>query len=212
MFVTISSYFRMAVPCIILLGRFIVDSLGESMVTSPRVSECCAEKLDLNGSCPTGRRCSPGCYRLLADDGRSTCVPCSNETSLSVEITYNVTECRNMSSRTIDLHMNTSTPSVAHNLGSPGVAASLLLGILLISLFLILSVASFFYLKRSQKLPEMFYRRNKASILQPSELASMIPDPRSSVRKPRYVRRERRPTTTNPVLLNPPEDTTVSNV
>lgn len=43
--------------------------------------------------------------------------------------------------------------------GGPGVAASVLLGSLLISLFLILSVASFFYLKRSNRLPGVFYRR-----------------------------------------------------
>lgn len=43
--------------------------------------------------------------------------------------------------------------------GGPGVAASVLLGTLLISLFLILSVASFFYLKRSNRLPGVFYRR-----------------------------------------------------
>lgn len=42
-------------------------------------------------------------------------------------------------------------------------AASLLLGTLLISLFLILSVASFFYLKRSNRLPNLFYRRNKGN-------------------------------------------------
>lgn len=47
--------------------------------------------------------------------------------------------------------------------GGPGVAASLLLGTLLISLFLILSVASFFYLKRSNRLPSIFYRRNKGN-------------------------------------------------
>ncbi|KAG7277836.1 hypothetical protein CRUP_006736, partial [Coryphaenoides rupestris] len=80
--------------------------------------------------------------------------------------------------------------------GGPGVAASLLLGTLLISLFLILSVASFFYLKRSHRLPNIFYRRNKAlSIFQPSETAVMIPS--SSVRKQRYVRRER-PSATSP--------------
>lgn len=43
--------------------------------------------------------------------------------------------------------------------GGPGVAVSVLLGTLLISLFLILSVASFFYLKRSNRLPGVFYRR-----------------------------------------------------
>lgn len=45
--------------------------------------------------------------------------------------------------------------------GGPGVAVSVLLGTLLISLGLILSVASFFYLKRSNRLPGVFYRRNK---------------------------------------------------
>uniref|UniRef100_A0A672PC02 Uncharacterized protein n=1 Tax=Sinocyclocheilus grahami TaxID=75366 RepID=A0A672PC02_SINGR len=76
-------------------------------------------------------------------------------------------------------------------IGGPGVAASVLLGTLLISLGLILSVASFFYLKRSNRLPGVFYRRNKAFIFQPSETAVMIPEAISSVRKPRYVRRER---------------------
>nr|XP_031362476.1 uncharacterized protein C1orf159 homolog [Lonchura striata domestica] len=75
--------------------------------------------------------------------------------------------------------------------GGPEVAASLILGTFLLSLVLILSVASFFYLKRANKLPKVFYRGNKASVLQPSETASMIPPPASSVRKPRYVRRER---------------------
>ncbi|XP_041944861.1 uncharacterized protein C1orf159 homolog isoform X2 [Alosa sapidissima] len=87
---------------------------------------------------------------------------------------------------------NVTTKSTIINLGGPGVAASLLLGTLLISLFLILSVASFFYLKRSNQLPGVFYRRNKAAfIFQPSEAAVMMPSAGSSVRKPRYVRRER---------------------
>uniref|UniRef100_A0A3Q4I6Q7 Si:ch211-157b11.12 n=1 Tax=Neolamprologus brichardi TaxID=32507 RepID=A0A3Q4I6Q7_NEOBR len=82
---------------------------------------------------------------------------------------------------------NSSCSNDTHCEPGPGVAASLLLGTLLISLFLILSVASFFYLKRSNRLPSIFYRRNKF-IFQPSETAVMIP---SSSRKPRYVRRER---------------------
>ncbi|XP_015503515.1 uncharacterized protein C1orf159 homolog [Parus major] len=45
--------------------------------------------------------------------------------------------------------------------GGPEVAASLILGTFFLSLFLILSVASFFYLKRTNKLPKVFYRRNK---------------------------------------------------
>ncbi|KAM8927560.1 uncharacterized protein C1orf159 homolog isoform 2-T2 [Pelodytes ibericus] len=204
----------MSVPCIILLGRFIMDSMGESEISVPWFSDCCSELLELNVSCPNDQRCSPGCYRLWTDDGRSTCIICKNETNLNLEITHNMSkECRNVSSRTVDLHTDISTtPSVPHNLGNPGIAASLLFGTLFISLFLILSVASFFYLKRSQKLPEIFYRRNKASILEPSEMASMITEPKSSVRKPRYVRRERRPNTSAPVSLDPSGDTSVSNV
>lgn len=45
--------------------------------------------------------------------------------------------------------------------GSPQVAASLFLGTLFISSGLILSVAGFFYLKRTSKLPKVFYGRNK---------------------------------------------------
>ncbi|XP_074236017.1 uncharacterized protein C1orf159 homolog isoform X2 [Saimiri boliviensis] len=75
--------------------------------------------------------------------------------------------------------------------GAPRVAASLFLGTFFISSGLILSVAGFFYLKRSSKLPRVFYRRNKVPALQPGEAAAMIPPPPPSVRKPRYVRRER---------------------
>lgn len=47
--------------------------------------------------------------------------------------------------------------------GGPDVAASLFLGTLFISTGLILSVAGFFYLKRSSKLPEVFYRRDRGT-------------------------------------------------
>ncbi|KAG8434442.1 hypothetical protein GDO86_012711 [Hymenochirus boettgeri] len=146
----------MAVASAILLGRFITDTVGESVVSL--VSECCSAKLDLNGSCPVNHLCNPGCYRLRTEDGSSTCITCTNENSMGT----NVTECRNFGTQPLDLNFNASTtPSLPHNLGSPGIAASLLLGTLFISLFLVLSVASFFYLKRSHKLPEIFYRRNK---------------------------------------------------
>ncbi|XP_053776860.1 uncharacterized protein C1orf159 homolog isoform X6 [Desmodus rotundus] len=75
--------------------------------------------------------------------------------------------------------------------GGPQVAASLFLGTFFLSSSLILSVAGFFYLKRASKLPRLCYGRNKAPALQPGEAAAMIPPPQSSVRKPRYVRRER---------------------
>ncbi|XP_041427338.1 uncharacterized protein C1orf159 isoform X2 [Xenopus laevis] len=186
----------MAVPCAIFLGRFLADTVGISV--SSVVYDCCSER-DLNGSCPISHQCSPGCYRLWSEDGSSTCIKCKNETSLGSKVIPNVSECRNFSSSALDINLNaSSSPPVPHNLGSPGIAASLLLGILVISLFLILSVASFFYLKRSRKLCEMFYKRNKAFIFQPSEMASMIPNPRSSVCKPRYVRSERTRTSAAP--------------
>nr|XP_035966055.1 uncharacterized protein C1orf159 homolog isoform X3 [Halichoerus grypus] len=58
--------------------------------------------------------------------------------------------------------------------GSPQVAASLFLGTLFISSGLILSVAGFFYLKRTSKLPKVFYGRNKAPALQPGEAVSNL--------------------------------------
>ncbi|PNJ04352.1 C1orf159 isoform 9 [Pongo abelii] len=88
------------------------------------------------------------------------------------------------------MNRSSGTPGRPHP-GASRVAASLFLGTFFISSGLILSVAGFFYLKRSSKLPRVFYRRNKAPALQPGEAAAMIPPPQSSVRKPRYVRRER---------------------
>uniref|UniRef100_A0A670YUQ6 Uncharacterized protein n=1 Tax=Pseudonaja textilis TaxID=8673 RepID=A0A670YUQ6_PSETE len=66
------------------------------------------------------------------------------------------------------------------HLGGPEVAASLIFGTFVISLFLILCVAFFFYLKRANKLPNLFYRRSKGSIVQSAESASMLSPPSSS--------------------------------
>ncbi|XP_023407943.1 uncharacterized protein C1orf159 homolog isoform X4 [Loxodonta africana] len=90
------------------------------------------------------------------------------------------------------MNRSTGTPGLPGS-GSPWVVASLFLGTLFISSGLILSVAMFFYLKRTSKLPDICYGRNKALALQPSEAAVMIRPPQSSVRKPRYVRHERPP-------------------
>ncbi|XP_078001910.1 uncharacterized protein C1orf159 homolog isoform X4 [Phascolarctos cinereus] len=54
--------------------------------------------------------------------------------------------------------------------------------------------------------------QNLASVLQPGETAAMIPPPNSSVRKPRYVRRDRSlPRPTTPTMISSVE-TRVSNV
>ncbi|KAM7139225.1 uncharacterized protein C1orf159 homolog isoform 3-T7 [Macrochelys suwanniensis] len=122
-------------------------------------------------------------------------------------------QCSPAGTRGMNFQMNISTVTpFLQNIGGPEVAASLILGTFFISLFLILSVASFFYLKRANKLPNMFYRRNKASVLQPSETASMIPPPTSSVRKPRYVRRERSLVMSASAAMIPSAETRVSNV
>ncbi|XP_078498493.1 uncharacterized protein C1orf159 homolog isoform X2 [Lissotriton helveticus] len=198
----------------LLLSRLTLQVATESVGNLVSLLECCMEQLDSNGSCPTSNRCSPGCFRHWSEDGHSTCVKCKNESSLQEgESLFNLTECRNASGRVLELHMNTSTTAPdLHSIGSPEVAVSLLLGTLFISLFLILSVASFFYLKRANRLPDVFYRKNKASILQPSETASMIPTPSSSVRKPRYVRRERSLVMSASAAPNQSKETRVSNV
>uniref|UniRef100_A0A674KCH4 Chromosome 1 open reading frame 159 n=1 Tax=Terrapene triunguis TaxID=2587831 RepID=A0A674KCH4_9SAUR len=159
-----------------------------------------------------------GCYREWNEDGSSSCIKCKNETT-SVASTYNLTDCRNSKSsaiRGMNFQMNISTVTpFLQNIGGPEVAASLILGTFFISLFLILSVASFFYLKRANKLPNMFYRRNKASVLQPSEtiaVANCVSVPTLSVRKPRYVRRERSLVMSASTAMIPSAETRVSNV
>ncbi|XP_051493145.1 uncharacterized protein C1orf159 homolog isoform X1 [Apus apus] len=202
----------MEVQYVLLLTRLVAEVASKSTEGSVSESECCVDMLDSNNSCPVTNQCSPGCYRRWNEDGSSSCIRCKNET-LPVSSVYNLTECRNAGNRGMNFQMNISTvPPFIQNIGGPEVAASLILGTFFISLFLILSVASFFYLKRANKLPNVFYRRNKASVLQPSETASMIPPPASSVRKPRYVRRERSLTTSASAAMISSSETRVSNV
>ncbi|XP_054078600.1 uncharacterized protein C1orf159 homolog [Rissa tridactyla] len=202
----------MEVPYVLLLTRLVAEVASKSTESSVSETECCVDMLDSNSSCPVTNQCSPGCYRRWNEDGSSSCIKCKNET-LPVSSIYNLTECRNTGIRGMNFQMNISTVTpFIHNIGGPEVAASLILGTFFISLFLILSVASFFYLKRANKLPNVFYRRNKASVLQPSETASMIPPPASSVRKPRYVRRERSLVTSASAAMISSSETRVSNV
>ncbi|XP_071622923.1 uncharacterized protein C1orf159 homolog isoform X1 [Heliangelus exortis] len=205
----------MEVPYVLLLTRLVAEVASKSTESLVSESECCVDMLDSNRSCPVNNQCSPGCYRRWNEDGSSSCIRCKNET-LPVSSVSNLTECRNTRNEefrglNFQMNMSTVTPFI-QNIGGPEVAASLILGTFFISLFLVLSVASFFYLKRANKLPNVFYRRNKASVLQPSETASMIPPPASSVRKPRYVRRERSLTTSASAAIISSSETRVSNV
>ncbi|XP_067095024.1 uncharacterized protein C1orf159 homolog [Osmerus mordax] len=147
--------------------------------------DCCGERQRVNSSCSNYTHCEPGCYLRVLENNTSVCMQCDPAT---IEMD-NLTACNY--TYTMEKTNRTTITTLIPNIGGPGVAASLLLGTLLISLFLILSVASFFYLKRSHRLPSIFYRRNKSFIFQPSETAVMIPGSTSSGRKPRYVRRER---------------------
>uniref|UniRef100_A0A7N4PY03 Uncharacterized protein n=1 Tax=Sarcophilus harrisii TaxID=9305 RepID=A0A7N4PY03_SARHA len=136
--------------------------------------ECCTDVMDVNVSCPGTDQCASGCYRRWNEDGSSSCVRCRNET-LAVTGAY-VVECRSLGNKEINFtsYRTTVTP-LLQNLGGPQVAVSLFLGTFFISSCLILSIALFFYFKRSSKLPHFFYRRNKASVLQPGETVSNTP-------------------------------------
>lgn len=162
------------VCCIIWVALFALE-ITRIQALLGNLDDCCKRTQKMNETCINSTYC--GCLHVL-ENSTVQCVQCDSLTS-DLE---NLTLCNTTVDRT--------SISTIVKIGGPGVAASVLLGTLLISLFLILSVASFFYLKRSNRLPGVFYRR-KAFIFQPTETAVMMPAASSSVRKPRYVRRER---------------------
>ncbi|XP_023686541.1 uncharacterized protein C1orf159 homolog isoform X2 [Paramormyrops kingsleyae] len=179
----------MALPCLVFTGA-LLQVVCETPVNKTLLlvsNDNGGEALPRNGTCFNSTWCPPGSERSCHIPPGAHILPEVNLTMLA---------------------------TVGPKIGGPGVAASLLLGTLLLSLLLILSVASFFYLKRSNRLPGLFYRRNKAFIFQPSETAVMIPSPASSGRKPRYVRRERPSVTTasTAVTISTTAITKVSNV
>ncbi|XP_077429089.1 uncharacterized protein C1orf159 homolog [Vanacampus margaritifer] len=176
----------MALSFLLVLAATVILIRPETPVTKAlhhNSLECCNEKQKTNSSCSNDTRCEPGCFFRVLESSNIVCILCE---PASVD-SQNITTCTY--NYTMDRRNHTTVTTVMPKIGGAGVAASLLLGTLLISLFLILSVASFFYLKRSHRLPNIFYRRNKAFIFQPSETAVMIPS--STARKQRYVRRER---------------------
>uniref|UniRef100_A0A7M4E0B5 Chromosome 1 open reading frame 159 n=1 Tax=Crocodylus porosus TaxID=8502 RepID=A0A7M4E0B5_CROPO len=152
----------MAVPYVLLLTGLVAEVTSKSTESSVSQSECCIDVLDANSTCPVTNQCSPGCYRRWNEDGSSSCIKCKNDTT-PVTSAYNLSDCKNTPpTRGMHFQMNVSTVTpILPNIAGPEVAASLILGTFFISLFLILCVASFFYLKRANKLPNIFYRRNK---------------------------------------------------
>ncbi|KAF7665463.1 hypothetical protein LDENG_00142500 [Lucifuga dentata] len=193
----------MALPFLLVLATTVILIRPETPVTKAlhqNSVECCGEKQRVNTSCSNDTHCEPGCYLRVLENSNTVCIFC-DAAAIDVE---NLTVCTY--NYTVERKNHTTVTTVIPKIGGPGVAASLLLGTLLISLFLILSVALFFYLKRSNRLPSIFYRRNKAFIFQPSETAVMIPS--SSVRKPRYVRRERHSAAATPNTAKIPTTST----
>ncbi|KAM3824272.1 uncharacterized protein C1orf159 homolog [Vipera latastei] len=201
----------MAVPCVFLLTVLGAEVTSKSTGSLESDAECCMDAREANGTCLANSQCTPGCYRRWNEDGSSSCVKCENKTLPAAPV-YNLTDCQNDAARGFSPAANVTTTVNPETLsvGGPEVAASLIFGTFVISLFLILCVASFFYLKRANKLPNLFYRRSKGSIVQSAESASMLSPP-SSIRKPRYVRRDRSlaSSTTSTTLS---AETRVSNV
>uniref|UniRef100_A0A8C3VXZ1 Chromosome 1 open reading frame 159 n=1 Tax=Catagonus wagneri TaxID=51154 RepID=A0A8C3VXZ1_9CETA len=177
----------MALPRAVLLAGLLAEVASKSSGSADQQPECCVDVADANATCPGTSLCGPGCYGRWDEDGTVSCVRCRNGT-------HNSSECRSLAGRGARSPVNRGTGvSGRPHLGGPQVAAALFLGTLLGSAGLILSVAAFFYLKRASKLPTVCYGRDKAPALQPGEAAAMMPPPQVSVRKPRYVRRERPP-------------------
>ncbi|XP_019691537.1 uncharacterized protein C1orf159 isoform X7 [Felis catus] len=201
----------------VLLAGLLVEVASKSSESVGQQPECCVDLVDVNTTCQSTSPCGPGCYRHRNEDGSISCVRCRNGTYHGSECRGRTSlpgrpaapptgpawpaSRRGASSPSsggtaagwgthFPVNRSTGTPG-RPDFGGPQVAASLFLGTFFISSGLILSVAGFFYLKRTSKLPKVFYGRNKAPALQPGEAAAMIPPPQSSVRKPRYVRRER---------------------
>ncbi|XP_069803280.1 uncharacterized protein C1orf159 homolog isoform X2 [Dendropsophus ebraccatus] len=105
----------MAVACLMILGRLVMNSVGESM--NFLVSDCCSDRLILNDSCPVDMRCSPGCYQVWSNNGSLSCIKCTNESGMKVF--QNLTACRDVTTQASEIHMNISTtPSVPHHLTS----------------------------------------------------------------------------------------------
>ncbi|KAM5323200.1 uncharacterized protein C1orf159 homolog isoform 3-T10 [Glossophaga mutica] len=200
----------MALQRAVLLAGLLVEVTSKSSDSVGQQPKCCVDVVDANTTCPGTSLCGPGCFRRRNEDGSASCVRCRSGP-------YNSSECRSPAGQGTQPPVNRNAGTSGQpSLGGPQVAASLFLGTFFLSSSLILSVAGFFYLKRASKLPRLCYGRNRAPALQPGEAvsnpggraalspagpalslccfpfkAAMIPPPQSSVRKPRYVRRER---------------------
>uniref|UniRef100_A0A8C8XWY4 Uncharacterized protein n=1 Tax=Panthera leo TaxID=9689 RepID=A0A8C8XWY4_PANLE len=182
----------------VLLAGLLVEVASKSSESAGQQPECCVDLVDVNTTCQSTSPCGPGCYRHRNEDGSISCVRCRNGTYHGSECRGRTSlpsrpaapptgpawpaSRRGASSPSsggtatgwgthFPVNRSTGTPG-RPDFGGPQVAASLFLGTFFISSGLILSVAGFFYLKRTSKLPKVFYGRNKAPALQPGEAVS----------------------------------------
>ncbi|XP_045857192.1 uncharacterized protein C1orf159 homolog isoform X2 [Meles meles] len=189
----------MALQRAVLLAGLLVEVASKSSESAGQQPECCVDVPDVNTTCGGASLCGPGCFGHRNEDGSVRCVRCGNGTygpecsghpvAPPAGPTWPTSHRGAVSPSSagtaagwgaqVPVNRSTGTPGQP-NLGSPRVAASLFLGTLFISSGLILSVAGFFYLKRTSKLPKVFYGGSKAPVLQPGEAAAMIPPPHPS--------------------------------
>ncbi|RXN03778.1 RING finger protein 223-like [Labeo rohita] len=132
--------------CFILSAALFVLEIPETKALLENSNDCCERIKKMNETCVNITLCDPGLLQVQ-ENSTTFCVSCDS------------TEQGN--STLLNNTRGSILVPLFKVIGGPGVAASVLLGTLLISLGLILSVASFFYLKRSNRLPGVFYRRNK---------------------------------------------------
>uniref|UniRef100_A0ABI7Y8M3 Uncharacterized protein n=1 Tax=Felis catus TaxID=9685 RepID=A0ABI7Y8M3_FELCA len=182
----------------VLLAGLLVEVASKSSESVGQQPECCVDLVDVNTTCQSTSPCGPGCYRHRNEDGSISCVRCRNGTYHGSECRGRTSlpgrpaapptgpawpaSRRGASSPSsggtaagwgthFPVNRSTGTPG-RPDFGGPQVAASLFLGTFFISSGLILSVAGFFYLKRTSKLPKVFYGRNKGCYDSPATVLS----------------------------------------
>ncbi|XP_070367489.1 uncharacterized protein C1orf159 homolog isoform X2 [Equus asinus] len=205
----------MALQRAVLLAGLLVEVASKSSDSAGQQPECCVDVVDVNATCPGTSLCGPGCYRHWNEDGSISCVQCRNGTYNSSECrgrgpqvaaslflgTFFVSSGLILSvAGFFYLKRASRLPRVFYrrNKGTPRAAVARpcpakgptstypharLLGEALGATDEGVQACS----------PVNTARRAGSSVpaLQPGEAAAMIPLPQSSVRKPRYVRRER---------------------
>ncbi|XP_059731319.1 uncharacterized protein C1orf159 homolog isoform X1 [Bos javanicus] len=186
----------MALRRAVFLAGLLVEVASRASGTAGQQPECCVDAGNINATCPGTSLCGPGCYGRPAEDGSVSCVQCRNGT-------HNSSECRGLAGRGAQFPVNKSAgmpgwqsvgpsalrePKCAHHQPSPCLQGALR--------WPPPSSWGRFSSARASSSPWLHSSTSSEpascprSSMEETE-AVMIPPPQSSVRKPRYVRRER---------------------